>query len=41
MKESEDHDCIVVLFRNGYKVKVIVLVEIEEVVVLIFDDRSI
>jgi hypothetical protein len=40
VQESEDHDCVVVLFGDGDEVEVVVLVEIEEVVVLVFYERS-
>lgn len=38
MKESEDHDGIVIFFRDGDKTKVIMFVKVEEIVLFIFDD---
>lgn len=41
MKEGKDHDCVVVLFRYGNQVEIIVFMVVEEVIVFIFDEWSI
>ena len=41
MKEGKDHDCVVIFFRNSNEVEIIVLMEIEEVIVFVFDERPI
>ena len=40
MQNGEDHDCIVILFRNGKKGQISVFVIIKEMVVFVFDDGS-
>jgi hypothetical protein len=41
MQEGEDHYCIIILLGNSNDVQVVVLVEIEQVVVFVFDQRPI
>jgi hypothetical protein len=40
MQKGEDQNCIIIFLRNGNEVKVIVLVEIKQIIVLVFDKRS-
>lgn len=39
VQEAEDHDGVVVLLGDGDQVEIVVLVEVEEVVFLVLDDR--
>lgn len=39
MKEGKDHDSIVVFLGYGHKIQIIMLMEVEYVVLFVFDDR--
>jgi hypothetical protein len=38
VEEAEDHDSVVVFLGDGYDIKVLVFVEVEEVVFLVLDN---
>jgi hypothetical protein len=37
MEEGKNHDGVVVFFRDGHQVEVVMFVEVEQVVLLVFD----